>query len=146
MSEKYPDLFEASKKGYSDAHSEGLRARFCAEGTLKQIIGVNAEWHLQSLSTLKIKQKHIVSGLWHMWILSLFLSRRVHSRPQVAQQVLADDSSPASPRRQRDLRSFCFFQEQIREKDGFNVSIWHVGVGAAGTVGTMNEARWPDGE
>ncbi|CAL1166413.1 unnamed protein product [Cladocopium goreaui] len=29
--------------GYSDAHSEGLRARFCAEGTLKQIIGVNAE-------------------------------------------------------------------------------------------------------
>lgn len=108
MFEKYPDLFEASKRGYSDAHSEGLRARFCAEGTLKQIIGVNAEWHLQSLSTLKIKQKHIVSGLWHMWILSLFLSRRVHSRPQVAQQVLADDSSPASPRRQRDLRSFCF--------------------------------------
>ena len=32
---------------------------------------------------------------------------------------------------------------QIQEKDDFNVSIGHLGVGA---VGTVNKTRWPDGE
>ena len=95
MVEKCPDLFEASKRGFSDAHSEGLRARFCGEGTLKQIIE-----HAEHAENEEEKEKDILSGLCHSWISLLFLSRRMHRRPQVAQQVLADDSSPASPRRQ----------------------------------------------